>query len=187
MKEIPLEVIEQASRGDRRSFEEIYKAASGFVYTLALRILRNQADAEEVTQEVFIRIHRSLKDFGFRSSFKTWLYRVTTNSAINAYRQKAKEQCRRMDFDTAVKTAQVQADPAEDLKKQDNQKLLSSLLNILSPEQRGCILLREIEGLSYREIADALKTNINTVRTRLKRARETLLASKKNEVIKNEL
>jgi RNA polymerase sigma-70 factor (ECF subfamily) len=187
MQEISPQIIEQAGAGDRAAFEQIYKAACGFVYTLAWRILENQADAEEVTQEVFIKIYHSLKKFEFRSSFKTWLYRVATNTAINVYRKKAKERSRRFDFDLATKTQEAPDSPLKNLEKQEREKIIQSLLSNLPEKQRACILLRENEGLSYQEIAFTLKTNINTVRTWLKRGRQALLNLKKDEVTSNGL
>jgi RNA polymerase sigma-70 factor (ECF subfamily) len=187
MIQIAQETIVKAARGDMQAFEEIYKAASSFVYTVALRIVNNSADADEVTQDVFIKVHRNLKSFQFRSSFKTWLYRVTTNCAINAYRSRARDYGRRADFDIAEKTVEAPGINQKNLDTQDNQKIVAFLLDKLSPDHRACIVLREIEGFSYDEIAKALNININTVRSRLKRARIALLALNTQGVIKNEL
>ena len=187
MENIPTDIISRAAKGDVKAFEEIYKTASGFVYTVVLRIVNNQTEAEEVTQEVFIKIFRNLRNFQFRSSLKTWIYRIAVNSAINAYRRRAREQRRAVDFETVSSTLEAPGDHREHMHKQDHEKILSSLLDSLSPEQRSCIVLRELEGLSYKEISDALKVNINTVRTRIKRARQTLMTCRNGEVIKNEL
>jgi len=73
------------------AFEAIYKATSGFVYNVALRITQKPADAEDITQEVFVKIYKSLKDFEFKSSFKTWVYRITVNAALNHVRASKKD------------------------------------------------------------------------------------------------
>jgi RNA polymerase sigma-70 factor, ECF subfamily len=186
MEALSKENIERAARGDIEAFEAIYKAASGFVYNTALRIINNGADAQEVTQDVFIRIYDNLKYFGFRSNFKTWAYRITVNVAINAYKRKMRETGRKADFDTAVETQGHPPEVIEITGKADAEKILFSLLNRLTPEQRAVMVLREIEGLSYQDISASLKINLNTVRSRIKRARETLLGYGKRAV-KNEL
>ncbi|UCC95271.1 MAG: sigma-70 family RNA polymerase sigma factor [Candidatus Omnitrophota bacterium] len=179
MEEIRTDIIKQACRGDMRAFEEIYRIASGFVYSMALRITHNEADAEEITQDVFMKIHRNLKGFQFRSSFKTWVYRITVNTAINTYRRTAKELKRRGDYDIALKTQRAPSATEASIDRKESQRLLISLLDTLNSDQRVCILLREIEGLSYREIADVLKVKVNTVRSRIKRARQALMNHRK--------
>jgi RNA polymerase sigma-70 factor (ECF subfamily) len=180
MEDIPRDILGKAQAGDMKAFERVYRATSGFVYNVALRILHNREEAQEVTQDVFLKIYRNLKYFQFRSSFKTWVYRITMNTAINAYRRVSREINRRQDFQTLENTHPAPDDIEKELTKQEEVKeqelRIGSLLSILNPEQRSCIVLREIEGLSYQEISQALNTNINTVRSRLKRAREALLA-----------
>ncbi|MFH1857876.1 MAG: RNA polymerase sigma factor [Candidatus Omnitrophota bacterium] len=187
MHSISNDLLIRASEGNIEAFEEIYKAASGFVYSTALRITKSTSDAEEITQDVFLKVYRNLKSFGFRSSFKTWLYRVTVNTALNTYKKISQELSRRVDDDIERKEDPSSEGAREAVEQKDAEKKLASLLEVLSPEQRACILLREIEGLSYWEIAGALGININTVRSRLKRARETLLAHPKSEVMQDGL
>ncbi|MFC1599163.1 RNA polymerase sigma factor [Candidatus Omnitrophota bacterium] len=188
MQDIPKDVLMQASRGDMQAFEQIYKATSGFVYSVAYRIVSSREDAEDITQEVFLRIYNNLKKFQFRSSFKTWVYRITANTAINTYRKKVKETRRSADFDVAIETIGVSGGIDEAIERTDSQSVVSWLLKKLNPDHRACIVLREIQGLSYKEIARALKININTVRSRLKRARLCLLAfGKTREVVKDEV
>ena len=180
MEDIPRDIIEQAQTGDRKAFESIYRAASGFVYNVALGITNNQEEAKEVTQDVFLKIYRHLKNFAFRSSFKTWAYRITVNSSLDAYKRMKRETSRRLDFETVIETEAAPVDTAKEVIQKEeralNQARLEVLLNKLSLEHRTCIVLREIQGLSYQEISRALNINLNTVRSRLKRAREALLA-----------
>ena len=83
MQEIERDLIEKAARGDKKAFEEIYCLSSGYVFTLALRVTNNREDAEEAAQDVFVRIYKNLKKFQFKSSFKTWIYRIAINTGIN--------------------------------------------------------------------------------------------------------
>jgi len=176
VEDISIDVLKQAAEGDIEAFERVYRLTSGFVYNVALKIIHNYADAEEITQDVFMKVYRSLKDFHFRSSFKTWLYRITVNTAINRYRSTRREKKDRVDFDTVIDIVPVaQSAGDEPLAKSDNEILLNKLLEGLNPEYKACLVLREIEGLSYKEIAVSLSIPVNTVRSRLKRAREALL------------
>jgi RNA polymerase sigma-70 factor (ECF subfamily) len=186
MQDISPKILIQAASGDINSFEQIYKAAADFVYSLALRITNSAEDAEDVTQEVFLKIHKNLKSFQFRSSFKTWVYRITVNTAINAAKKSSKELNKRADFDVAIQTQGSQPQQAE-FDKEDNESKVKVLLDKLNLNQRACIVLREIQGLSYQEIAKALKINLNTVRTRIKRARQTLIQTSQNKEVKYEL
>ena len=181
MNDIALDVLERASAGNMVAFEEIYKATSSFVYNVALRVTRNGANAEEVTQDVFMKIYRNLKSFQFRSTFKTWVYRITVNTAINRYRKSGKEEKGRVDYDNIIESLPDNRPVLEGISQSDNQARLNALLDRLSPEHKSCLILREIEGLSYQEIAGALKIPMNTVRSRLKRARQALLVETKGD------
>ena len=165
-----------ASGGDRDAFETIYRASSGFVYSIACRITGNVHSAQDVTQEVFLKVYKNLNRFRFRSSFKTWIYRITVNSALNSCRRISKRLSKEVEYNDALNVTDSRDSPRETVERGDNEELLKSMLSVLNPDQRACIVLRGIDGLSYREIAEVLNVNINTVRSRIKRAREILLA-----------
>jgi len=175
MSDISSDLITKAAQGDMKAFEEIYKATSGFVYNVALRITNNRDDADEVTQDVFMKVHRNLKNFGFRSSFRTWVYRIAANTAINHSKKAARHDDHLVEYDPAIHDAPTAGTADRVVERQDAEHLLAALLAVLDPDQRACIVLREIQGLDYRAIAETLNININTVRSRLKRAREKLM------------
>jgi len=187
MNNIAPDTLERASRGNIDAFEEVYKATSGFVYNVALRITRNSSDAEEVAQDVFMKIYRNLKDFQFRSSFKTWAYRITVNTAINHYRKSARETKDIIKYDNVIESLPATSSTGEDIIRGDNEARLNALLGMLSAEHKACLILREIEELSYQEIAVTLKIPVNTVRSRLKRARQALLEKAGRELVRNEM
>ena len=188
MREIAKATIEMAARGDTTAFEEIYKQCSSTVYTIALGITRNRQDAEEAAQDVFVKVFRGLKNFRFGSSFGTWLYRITVNTAINIYRKHAWHGAASLRYDELKDTRTVAADmQRQGSKQQDVAARVTALLDNISPEHRSCIVLREIEGLDYKEMAGALNIPLNTVRSRLKRAREALIAHCRKEGIRYEL
>lgn len=176
-KEISNDLLRQAAQGDIQAFEEIYKFTSSFVYSVALRTVRNREDAQEITQEVFLKVFKNLKDFKFKSSFKTWIYRITVNTALNVIKKTGQDLRRQVAYNENMTIENTRPENATDgiLAGRDNEKKVNDLLAVLAPEYRVCIVLREIQGLSYEEIAQTLKTNINTVRSRLKRARGILL------------
>lgn len=176
MQEIPNEILIKAQKEDLESFESIYKETSGFVYNVAFRIVNNKQDAEEVAQDVFLNIHHNLKNFRFQSSFKTWAYRITVNCAINHLKKMNREKSRIKEYgNNLIQTGETSQKPEIEKVDGGQEEMINSLLGFLDANQRACIVLRNIEGLSYQEISDVLKININTVRSRLKRAREKLL------------
>ncbi len=181
MQDISDDILFKASKGDRKAFEYLYKAASGFVYNVALRVVNNREDAQEVTQEVFLIVYNKLKDFRFESSFKTWVYRITANYAINLAKKQAFRRNRTVEYDEAL-VGGTAGDVQAQIDKDYREKIIEQLLSALNPDQRACVVLRNIEGLNYQQIAETLKVNINTVRSRLKRAREKMMALK-HEVI----
>lgn len=187
MQERSADILERAKGGDLRAFREIYESSSGFVYSIAVRMARNTADAEEITQDVFVKIHKGLRKYEGRASFNTWIYRITVNTAINFCRRRSAEMKKREHFENAGEAGVAEHGAEKNLLKEDAERKLGELLAGLNEDQRACILLREIEGLDYRQIADVLKIKLNTVRSRLKRAREAMVACVRREVVKNEL
>ena len=174
MQDIPEDVLKKASIGDLGAFKFLYEATADFVYNVALRVVNNKEDAEEVAQEVFLVVHRKLKDFRFESSVKTWIYRITVNRAINLAKKKSREK-------TMITEYEKEFYPGNGKTAHGERKteIVERLMGALDPDQRACLALRSMEGLSYKEIASVIKININTVRSRLRRAREKILALEK--------
>lgn len=178
--------ITRASKGDIEAFEEIYKEFSGLVFNVSLRITNNYEDAMEVSQEVFVSVYRKLSGFRFESSFKTWIYRITVNMAVNHAKKESRQREKILEFQKEPSVNNRASNQEENINKEHREKLLNTMLEELTPEQRGYIVLKHIEGLSCREISDTLNVNINTVKTKLKRARETLMVMRK-EVVHDEV
>ena len=187
MKDIPEHIFTRAAGGDKDAFRELYTITSGFVYGTALRVTRNTQDAEEVTQDVFMKVHRKLKRFEVGTSFKAWIYRITFNTSLNTCKKRQRETVK---IEGVKHEVDVPTEPPVGTAGLDRiyyRKKLDDLLALINVDQRACILLREIEGLDYKEIARVLKININTVRTRLKRARERLMHHARKEVSSYEM
>jgi len=171
MQNITKEIIIKASKGDMHAFEEIYRITGPFVFNIALRITGNREDAKDITQDVFIRVYRKLKGFMFKSAFKTWIYRIAANTAINAAKRIKKQRKGMTSYEDDKNTVK-QSEAANQCVQQNlDPDFVDTLLAGLDVDQRACIVLRSIEGLSYKQISETLGVNINTVRTRLRRAR----------------
>jgi RNA polymerase sigma-70 factor (ECF subfamily) len=177
MLELGPDVICRAQENDMAAFEEIYRHYAGMVYRVALRMTRRVEDAEEVTQEVFVAVHRHLKTFEGNAQLKTWIYRIAVNCSLNALKKGKRNP--EVAWDDGLDPEDPHQGVRDTIEKEDREAKISSLLESLNMDQKMCLVLRAQEGLSYDQIARALNVNINTVRSRIKRARETLLASGK--------
>ncbi len=180
-RDIPEDIIRRAQAGDVRAFEEVYRRYGRDVYAISLRILANTSDAQDVTQDVFVTLFRKLKDFRFKAALRTWIYRVAINAALNCRKKRARTAGRQVNLEdypaagAGAPEAQNQAD------NEARMRLAAALMDRLNPGQKACLVLRSIEGMSYREIAQTLNIGINTVRSRIRRARLTLLALRHEE------
>jgi RNA polymerase sigma-70 factor (ECF subfamily) len=171
--------LSNSSEKQPLSFDELYKEFAGFVYNVALRIAANATDAEELTQEVFITVLKKVHTFSGLSSIKTWLYRVTVNTTLNYLKKKSRGRKKEVELDDTIaqSVAGYRDTPDDEINKSFASQRVNKLLDSLPQEQKVCIVLRELEGLSYEEISEVTGVNINTVRTRIKRAREMLIIS----------
>ncbi|PIZ84555.1 MAG: hypothetical protein COX96_03485, partial [Candidatus Omnitrophica bacterium CG_4_10_14_0_2_um_filter_44_9] len=115
------------------AFRQIYDKASGFVYNVALRILNNKEDAEEVAQDVFVNIFRSLDKYYFGSSLKTWMYRITVNASLNCVRRRKKEINKHVSYDDALEKNQGLSINAPGAKRIEDEELVTRMLDMLNP------------------------------------------------------
>ncbi|MCK9588361.1 MAG: sigma-70 family RNA polymerase sigma factor [Terrimicrobiaceae bacterium] len=174
------ELLGRARGGDTKAFDEIVTCHRSRIYALIFQILRNQEDALDLTQDTFIRAWRSLRKFDGRHPLGTWLHRIATNAAIDLIRRRqARPQCElndgAMSVDPASRTTpSAPAVPGESIDRQDLRAILDRALASLSPEHRAVVVLREVEELSYEEIAERTKTSMGTVMSRLFYARKHL-------------
>jgi RNA polymerase sigma-70 factor (ECF subfamily) len=162
-------------------FESIYRTHVAMVYNVALRMSGTATAAEEITQQTFVKAFTGAARFENRSAWKTWLYRITVNTALDYLRSVAHASSLPLDCALEVPGSRKD-DPAVVAGESEQQKRLHALLDRLPEEQRACIILREFEGLSYQEIAQTINSDINTIRTRLFRAREKLMQMLQKEV-----
>lgn len=158
---------------DPRVFEELVTAYQHRVFGVALRMLGSRAEAEEAAQEVFVRVHRGLPGFRGDAKMSTWLYAITSRVCLTRLGSRD----RRIEHDSEDVLARLpsaQPDPAARLERRELEAALHRAIDELSKDRRIVVVLRDIEGLSYEEIADALELELGTVRSRLHRARGEL-------------
>lgn len=174
-EEISLEALKAGSRSE---FARLVERYSGQVYRLALKILNDPQDAEDVLQETFIKALRGLSSFEGRSSLSTWLYRIAVNEALMAVRKRKPDV---VQMDAEKDDGEGQSEPVEivdwcclpegELMSTESRQFLDQAVQQLTPALRTVFVLRDVEGLSVKETAETLSITEVTVKTRLLRAR----------------
>ena len=168
------QLVRKSQQGDERAFGELVDRYESKVYSLALKMLRNAEDAEDVLQDTFLRAYRGIKAFQGHSTFSTWIYRITANSALMRLRKK---QLPTVSIDDAeerevpINIADWAPSPVEQLLSQETQQAMNDAIESLPPEFRQVFVLRDIEELSNSEVADFLDLSVAAVKSRLHRAR----------------
>jgi RNA polymerase sigma-70 factor (ECF subfamily) len=174
-------LIERARTGDQRAFREIVDRHQRRAFAIALALVRDEQDAREVVQEAFLRVYRGLDAFHGGSSFFTWLYRIVTNLAIDLIRKPARRDAELDENREIHDEAHIPllaridgADPLDVVRRREIGGRIQQALDALPPYHRGVIVMREIEGLSYEEMAQAMNVSKGTIMSRLFHARQKL-------------
>jgi RNA polymerase sigma-70 factor (ECF subfamily) len=170
------ELVQKCQAGEMAAFQELVSRYHQKVYMVILGLVRNRDDAMEVAQETFFRAYRKIKDFQGGSSFYTWLYRIAVNNAIDAQRKLKRNP---LDFRETVdglleQQNVVAKDPFSDVQDSQLREKLIAAINDLTPEHKAVIVLRTLEGLSYKDIGEILGCSEGTVMSRLHYARKKL-------------
>ncbi len=173
-------LIERVKRGDKKAFDALVLKYQGRILNLASRFVRDPTDAGDVAQEAFLKAYQSLPKFRGDSAFYTWLYRITINTAKNYLAAQTRRPAETgLDFAEMEQigdddTLKEQATPERLLLTSEIQQTIMSAIEGLPGELRAAIILREIDGLSYEEIATVMECPVGTVRSRIFRAREAV-------------
>jgi RNA polymerase sigma-70 factor (ECF subfamily) len=164
------QLVDRLRRGDPRAFEELVIAHQHRVFGVAFRMLGSRAEAEEAAQEVFLRAHRAIADFRGDAKLSTWLYAIASRLCLNRLASGERRLAREGE-ETLARIPSGHASPADELERSERDAALHRAIAELSDERRLVVVLRDLEGLSYEEIAAALDLELGTVRSRLHRAR----------------
>lgn len=176
-------LVERSQKGDREAFRALFVRYHRRAYALALGVVHSPDDALDVVQEAFFKAHRHLESFEGSASFYTWLYRIVMNVAIDHLRKQNRAPT--VDYDDAVAHLEESApageesllpqllgtNPARELHRREVREKIEEALGKLSPNHRAVLVMREIDGLSYEEMAKVMKCSKGTIMSRLFHAR----------------
>lgn len=168
--------VRRLQRGDTGAFEVLVRRHERTIFNLMYRMLGDYDDAAETSQEVFLSAYRAIGQFRGEANFSTWLYRIALNHATTRRKGTSARQKRLVPIDGADMVDDGQVGPAESLEKKELRESVQRALNELEPEDAAVILLRDLQDVSYEDVARVLKIPVGTVKSRLHRARQALKA-----------
>ena len=163
--------LDRLRAGDAEAFEEMVRTYQHRVYGVALRMMRSPAEAEEVAQETFLRAHRALAEFRGAARLSTWLYAIASRLCLNRLALGETRMARRRSDTVDLLPGRAGDEPGGGMESEEREAALHRAIAELPEERRMVVVLRDLEGLSYEDIAAALGLELGTVRSRLHRAR----------------
>lgn len=177
-----LELIEDLREGSEQAFAALISAYERPIYNFVYRLLPDPSEAPDVTQEVFLKIFRNIGDFRSECSLKTWIYRIAVNEAFNLRRWFSRHRRREVPLgepaegrpELAASLVDPQETQYEQVLRQERMRAVETALAQVNESFRVAVVLRDIEGLSYEEIAEILQVSLGTVKSRILRGREAL-------------
>jgi RNA polymerase sigma-70 factor (ECF subfamily) len=173
-------LVEQLKQGDETAFKQIVETWQNMVYNTALGILQNAEDAEDVAQEVFVQVYESIATFKAEAKFSTWLYRITVSKALDHVRRKKRK--KRFAYVQSLFGADNQTiiekpdfnHPGVTLDNKERAAVLFKAINQLPENQKIAFTLHKLEGLSYQEISEVMKSSVSSVESLMYRAKDNL-------------
>ena len=169
-------LIERASGGDPAAFNQLMAMHEKRMYAVALRMFANREDAQDCLQEAMLRIYRAIGGFKGQSSFSTWVYRITMNTCLDELRRKKNRPSTSLDnlLDQGWSPSDGDNAPERRAIQSETRKTLVGAIRELPEDMRSAIVLRDVQGYSYDEIAQMLDVNVGTIKSRISRGREKL-------------
>lgn len=186
-KEQP-EWLEKVKHNDNKAWEILISENEKMVYHIAYRMMQNEQEAKDISQEIFLKVYKNIQKFDEKSAFSTWLYRIAVNTCIDALRKRKRtesislEEHRQQHYNEEI--ADSAQTPEESYLQKEKQIRVMETIQKLSPEHKAMILMRDMENMTYGEIAECLSLSLGTVKSRIVRAREQF---KKEFLSKKEL
>lgn len=173
-----VKLVNRCKAGEVAAFNALFARHSSWVLNLAYRLTGNADDAADMTQDAFVRAYRSIGRYDGRAAFTTWLYRVTVNVCLDELKRRGRRPVAITSLLDEDDPTPEPDDPAPDLHQElearERRRVLLQAIYALPPKHRSVLVLYELEGLSYDQMAGALGTNVGTVKSRLNRARLAL-------------
>jgi RNA polymerase sigma-70 factor (ECF subfamily) len=175
--EVDIKLMDRVRKGDESAFEELVSRHYHSVYNLAKRFLLDAANAEDVTQEVFLRVFRAAKTYTAKAKFSTWLYTITKNLCFNELRKKRSVNIFSIEDEMLPEMPSVDDSPVSRLEKEEIRARVLDAVRALPANLRVAVLLLKYHGLSYEEVAEILGCTVNAVKLRIHRAKDYLAKS----------
>jgi RNA polymerase sigma-70 factor, ECF subfamily len=182
--DIDAKLVKRCKNGDEAAFAELVERYQRKVYSIALGMVKNQEDAMDIAQDAFVKVHRYLGNFQGTSSFYTWLYRIVFNLSIDHVRKEGKRSNTEFDEKVGYRDAtddssdfmanRSDLNPAKVIGRKELADRIQEAISELPPYHQAVIILREVEGLSYTEMAKIMKVSKGTIMSRLHHARQKL-------------
>ena len=179
-------LLRRACKGDVQVFEELMQSHESRIYAIALRMMGNREDAQDCAQEAMVRIYRAMGSFKGQSALATWIYRITMNTCLDELRRRKARKVTSLDslVDNGWSPTDTGDTPEEHGLRVEKQNALNQAIQSLPDDMRAAIILRDVKGYSYDEIASILDANVGTIKSRISRGREKLreILSKQSEL-----
>lgn len=160
-------MVEQASQGDDNAFALIMNRWQKRIHRFAYRYFGNRADADDITQKIFIRVYQKLNSLDDPGKFSSWIYRIANNLCLDELKRAGRRRSESLDFDNTASMPLNNQTPATEMHQKELKKMVQQMLELLPDDQRAVLILKEFEGLKFREIAEVLDEPEGTVKTRL--------------------
>lgn len=168
-------LVRRCQNGDKRAMETIMRQYQQWVYNIAYGMLSSPEDASDVAQDVFLWLWENIGQFRFKSQFSTWLYRIVTNRCLNLKDQRQRRKTDPMEIDDSQPWVPLDtATPERTVLQAEQREILQKALDALKDDYRKILILREMQDLSYEELAEVLGCSVGRVRSRLHEARQAL-------------
>lgn len=179
-------LLRRACKGDVQALEELMQSHESRIYAIALRMMGNREDAQDCAQEAMVRIYRAMGSFKGQSALATWIYRITMNTCLDELRRRKARKVTSLDslVDNGWSPTDTGDTPEEHGLRVEKQNALNQAIQSLPDDMRAAIILRDVKGYSYDEIASILDANVGTIKSRISRGREKLreILSKQSEL-----
>ena len=179
-------LLRRACKGDVQAFVELLQSHESRIYAIALRMMGNREDAQDCAQEAMVRIYRAMGSFKGQSALATWIYRITMNTCLDELRRRKARKVTSLDslVDNGWSPTDTGDTPEEHGLRVEKQNALNQAIQSLPDDMRAAIILRDVKGYSYDEIASILDANVGTIKSRISRGREKLreILSKQSEL-----
>lgn len=168
------ELIQEAVRGSQRAFRVIVEANQSFVYAVAFRFVNDSQDAEDITQEVFVRLWRNLHTYKHEVKLTTWLYKIVTNRCLDFLKSRHAQQRKIMVDADKQHSLTNHVTPEKEFQQQELSRLIHVAAHELTPKQKAVFILRDLEGLSQEEVSETLNMTTGNVKSNLFYARQKM-------------